>query len=76
MWSDLKQQDSLSEEHNWPEQEEVQENEDCGATCTDWAKVGEDHHHKGVEGKPAIEDVIVPEKATPLELFDTLSHKG
>jgi hypothetical protein len=29
-----------------------------------------------VEGKPAIEDVIVPEKAAPLELFDALGDKG
>lgn len=37
LWSDLKQEGSLSEVHNWPDQEEVQENEDCGATCTDRA---------------------------------------
>ena len=54
----------------------MQENEDCGATSTDRAKVREDHPHKGVEGKPAIEDVIVPEKATPLELLDALGDKG
>ena len=29
-----------------------------------------------MEGKPAIEDMIVAEKAAPLELLDALSDKG